>query len=503
MREHEPIRFDKFNGLYDRGDVEDTPLDHFSECENLKFIGDGGFGSRDGIGLHQDVLVPVTGILRMYNYPTADKNTLLVLTTGGNIYHVVNSTTIFGPILTIATMTDFGFTAFAGRAYITPFTTELVNGLNRERGLTGEFLYVYKGDGTAARKAAGNPPTVAITVANGAAGHTDAGIHIFGYVFETDTGYLSAPAGLTAFTTVAGLSVSFSTVNASPDAFVTKRHIVASKVIQTYNGDVNGYQLFFIPGATIPDNVTTVLANISFYDQDLLLDASHLSDNFAQIPAGVGLSTYHNRLVTYCDFNNISLGYASAPGEPEAINQITGVLLVQPDGNPLTNAAELRDVLYFFKRDKTVSFVDNGGEPVTWPFSNVDNAMGCGVHGLATVLDVGSANIDYLIVSTFKGIALFNGRYILPELSWKVQALWLAQDFKNNNRRIQMVNDSVNSLLYCILTDRTVLKGNYKNGFDPKNIRWCPWTFGDTITVYVNSLALWNVSDLIFGIDQV
>jgi hypothetical protein len=64
---------------------------------------------------------------------------------------------------------------YSGRAYITPFTTELVGSLNRERGLTGEFVYVYKGDGTAARKAAGNKPTVNVTVANGAAGFTDAG----------------------------------------------------------------------------------------------------------------------------------------------------------------------------------------------------------------------------------------------------------------------------------------------------------------------------------------
>ena len=504
MREHEPIRFDRFNGLYDRGCVEDAPLDHFSECVNLKFIGDSGFGSRDGIGLHQNVTIPVTGVLRVYNYPTADKNTLLVLTTGGNIYHIIDSTTVFGPILTIAAMTDFGFVSYAGRAYITPFTTELVGGLNRERGLQNQYVYVYKGDGaTPARKAAGAGPTINLIPANGAAGYTDAGVHIFGYVFETDTGYLTAPGGLVAFTTVANLSVSFSSVAASPLAYVTKRHIVASKVIQTYNGDVNGYQLFFIPGATIPDNIATDLANISFFDQDLLLDASHLIDNFASIPAGVGLGVYHNRLVTYCDYNNISLGYASAVGEPEAINQINGVLLVQPDGNPLTNAAELRDVLYFFKRNKTGSFVDNGDEPATWPYSGVDNAMGCGVHGIATVIDVGSSNIDYLIVAAMKGIALFNGRYILPELSWKVQALWLRQTFKTNFRRIQMVNDSINQLLYTVLTDRTVLKGNYKNGFDPKSIRWCPWTFGDTITAYVNSLALWNVSELIFGIDQV
>lgn len=499
FRDHNPITLEEFNGLYSRGNVEETPMDHFSECNNLKFIGETGFGSRDGIGRHQSVASPLSNILRIYNYPTSDKNTILVLTSGGNIYHVVDSATIFGPILTIAAMTDFGFTPYSGRAYITPFTTELIGGLNRERGLTAEFVYVYKGDGTAARKAAGNKPTVNITPTNGGVGHTDAGVHIFGYVFETDTGYLTAPGGLVALTTTAAQAVDFATVAVSPDAFVTKRHIVASKAIVGYNGDVNGYQLFFIPGATIPNNVGVALANISFYDADLLLDASHLSDNLAEIPAGVGLTTYHNRMCVYTEHENISLVRVSAIGEPEAISSIEGLLLVPPDGNPITNAAELRDVLYVTKRNKTVSFVDNGDEPTSWPLTNIDNAMGCGVHGIATVVDAGSSNVDYLIIGSYTGIVLFNGRYILPELSWKVSELWGNQTFKTNNRRIQIVNDSVGQKLYIVLTDRTVLFGDYGNGFDPKKIRWCPWTFD----VNVNSLALININELLFGCDQV
>lgn len=499
FRDHEPIVLDKFNGLWARGDIEETPMDHFSEANNLKFIGSAGFGTRDGIGRHQEVASPISNVLRMYNYPTADKNTILVLTSGGTIYHVVDAVTIFGPILTIAAMTDFGFSPYAGRAYITPFTTEVVGGLNRERGLTGESVYVYKGDGTAARKAAGLKPTVNITVANGAAGYTDAGVHIFGYVFESDTGYLSAPAGLVSATTAAALSLDFSTVGVSSQGFMTKRHIVASKVIQDYNGDVNGYQLYFIPGAVIPNNVGTTLSGISFFDQDLLLDASHLIDNFETIPAGVGICSYHNRLCYYTEYDNISLVRVSSVGEPEAINQIDGLLLVPPDGNPVTNGAELRDVLYIFKRNKTVSYVDNGNSPITWPLSNVDNAMGCGVHGIGTVLDSGSANIDYLIVGAYKGLSLFNGRYIAPELSFKIQDFWTAQTFKTDNRRIQIVNDSFGQKIYAITTDRNILYGDYKNGFDPKNIRWCPWSF-DT---KVNSLCLVNINELLLGCDQV
>lgn len=499
MRDHQPLVIENFNGLWDRGDVEDTPMDHFSDCVNLKYFGDSGFASRDGIRRHQQVTVPLANILRIYNYPTSDAQTLLVLTSGGSIYHVVDTSTVYGPILTIAEMEDFGFVPYAGRAYITPFKTEVVGELNRERGLEDEYVYVYKGDGTAARPAGGTSPTTTISVANGGAGYNEAGVHIFGYVYETDTGYLTPPAGLVAFTTSGVNALDFTTVANSPDSFAVKKHIVASKVIQDYNGDVNGYALYFIPGATIPNNTTTTLSGISFYDADLLLDASHLKDNFTQIPAGVGLTTYHNRLCVYTEYDNISLVRVSFTGEPEAISQVDGILLVPPDGNPVTNVAELRDVLYVFKRNKTVAFVDNGDIPASWPISNIDFAMGCGVHGIATVIDAGSSNIDYLVVGSYKGICLFNGRYILPELTWKINQRWLAQDFKNYNRRIQIVNDSVEGFLYVVMTDRTVLYGNYANGFDPKSIRWCPWTFD----VKVNSLCFININELLLGCDVV
>lgn len=502
LRDHQPLTLDKFNGLWSRGDVENTPLDHFSDCNNVQFFGPQGFSNRSGLGLHQSVVAPLGNILRMYNYPTSDKNTLIVLVqngANGEIWHVVDAATIFGPILSIAGMFDFGFAPYNGRGYITPFITELVGGMNRERGMNGEFLYVYKGDGTAARKAAGAGPTTNLTPSNNGAGFTDAGTHIFGYVFETDTGYLSPPGGLVAFNTLAGASVDFNNVAVSPSAAVVKRHIVASKVIQSYNGDPTGYDLFFIPGATIPNNVGTVLLAQSFFDIDLLSDATHLLDNFSSISAGVNLGVYHNRLCLCTEYNNISIIRVSAVGEPEAINQINGFCLVPPNGNPVTNFAELRDVLFVMQRNKTVAFVDNGDVPSSWAISPIDAAMGCGVHGIATVVDAGSSNVDYLLVATYLGLTMMNGRYILPELSWKVSNKWAQQTFKTNNRRIQIVNDSVNQNLYVVLTDRTVLYANYSNGFDPKNIRWSPWSFD----VKVNTLALINVSDLLFGCDMV
>jgi hypothetical protein len=502
-REHEGEVIDQFNGLWSRGDVDNTPLDHFSECNNIKFIGSSSFRTRDGIGISQSVSTPLSNIKRAYNYPTNTANTLLILaydsaSNTGSIYHVANASTVFGPILSKVGMTDFAFVPIAGRAYISPFATFDVGGLNQEKGLSGEFVYVYAGDGTAARKAAGSPLSGSMTIANGAAGHTDAGFHIFAFVVETSSGYLTPPGLNGSFITAAGSSVSFSSVDVSTDPSATKRHLVATKVITTFNGDLNGYQFFFVPNAIINDNVTTTLSNISFYDADLLDDASHLIDNYTEIPAGAVLSIYHTRLLVASIFTDISTILVSAVGEPEAISQIDGLIAVPPDGNPITNAQELRDVLYVFKRSKTVAYQDNESVPSSWPLITVDNALGTSVHGIATVLDSGSSSVDYLLICTYQGIMLFNGKYIQPELSWKIEDLWHKLN-RNDFRFIQIINAPIQKEIYTVLPTGNLLSGNYGNGMDPKKIRWTPNSFVPRI----NSVAIVNIDEIILGADLI
>jgi hypothetical protein len=440
VRGHEPIDLSNLKGLWSRGDPTNTPLDHMQDCLNIQFIGN-NFATRDGISISQDVVVPLENIKRVYNYPTQTANTLLILTVEagtGKIYHFVDATTVY-LILSIVGMEDFAFIPYAGRAYISPFKSFTTGDLNIQKGMQNETLYVYLGAGATARAAGGSTPAGNLTIANGAAGHTDPGFHIFGVVGETDSGFLSGIYAINTFTTAAAFSVSFTTVPVLVGAQWTKRHIVATKVITGYNGNTEGYQFFFIPGATINDNTTAALANQSFYDADLLEDASHLIDNYTTIPAGAVLSLYHDRLCLSTTYDDISLILVSAEGEPEAISQIDGLIVVPLDGNPITNHTELRDVFYVFKRSRTVSYVDNGEEPSSWELSSVDNGLGTCVHGIATVLDSGNANVDFLIVCTYSGIILFNGRYILPELSYKIEQFWKDQD-RNEYRRIHQMD---------------------------------------------------------------
>lgn len=499
-RDHSPIVISEFNGLYNRGDRDSVPTDHFTECNNIRYVGDSSFATRYGIDISQDVEVPLANVKRIYNYPTPDANTLIVLVQNGDgdgeIYHVVDASTVYGPLLTITGMTDFAFIPYAGRAYISPFDTFNINGLNVDKGLEDEFLYVYAGDGTPARKAAGSPLTGAMTIANGAAGHTDAGFKIFAFVAETVSGFLTAPGLNKSFTTVASNSVSFGNVSVSGDAFVARRHLVSTKTITGFNGDLNGYQFFFVPNATIDNNTDIFLNNISFYDADLLDDASYLIDNYTEIPAGAVLTMYHNRLCLFTTFDEISIGLISAAGEPEAISQIDGLIVVPPDGNPITNAAELRDILYVFKRSRTVSFIDNGDVPSSWALTTIDNALGTSVHGINTVLDSGSSSVDYLIICTYQGISLFNGRFVTPELSWKIEGYWRALE-RMDFHYIQVVNGPIEKQIYIVLPTRQMLVGNYGNGLDPKKIRWGPWSFATG----VNTVAIAGIDELILGAD--
>lgn len=497
LRDHAPVVIEEFKGLWKRGDADEAPIDHFTDCENVKYI-PGGVTVRDGIDPFQDQLTHLGNVLRIYNYTLQTGDTLLVLVEGGDIYHVVSDTVTHGPILSIPAMTDFGFVPIAGRAYITPFnSTAITGGDTNEIGLQNNFLYVYKGDGTAARKAAGPPPSGSALVATfGASGFSDLGLHIFAVVYETDTGFLTAlgPEIFAVATSVnEALGYNISNIPVSPDSYVTKRHIVATKAIIDYNGDQDGYQFFFVPEGNIDNNVDTT-KDVAFFDIDLLEDASHLIDNFTEIPAGVALATYNGRLILTTEYENISLVRVSHEGEPEAIDQVDGLVVIPLDGTPITNAIEFRDVLYLFKKTQTYAVTDNADLPSTWIPVPIDTGIGTGVHGIATILDSQGVNTDYLAIASYLGVILFNGSYLKPEASFKIATLWLELN-RNEFRKIQMVNDTIHQILYMCLPDGRILFADYSEALTPVDVKWGLWSFD----LEVSTIAMTQTDKLVLG----
>src|SRR5690242_12963653 len=131
FRGHEPVVIEEFNGLWKRGDADSVPIDHFADCNNIQYI-ESGFRTRDGL----DTLIAKGNVARMYNYKLPTGDSFLILTTDGEIFHALldDTHTVYGPILTIAGMTDFNFVQFNTFAYITPFATftNVIDGINND-----------------------------------------------------------------------------------------------------------------------------------------------------------------------------------------------------------------------------------------------------------------------------------------------------------------------------------------------------------------------------------
>lgn len=482
MNDHEPIVIEEFNGLWKRGGADSCPLDHFPDCNNIQFI-QSGCRSRDGI----DPFLPYYNVIRHYNFVTQKDGVstegLLILDANGNFYHS-SSPTPFVPILTIAGVEDFTFTPFAGRAYITPIVGET--------GMQNENIYVYLGDGTPARKAGGTAPTNSPEPSATGSGNVTPGERLWAFAYETNTGFITAPSIISEYNMPGPdpQTVTVASVTVGP-SYVVARHILATKLLDSFNGDKNAYELFFV---TRIDNNTDTSVDVSFFDTELINSADYLRDLFDLIPAGVNLGTYRGRLVSVGEYANISVARLSLAGQPESIDKVDGIIIVPLDGKPLTNIQEYRDTMYLYKQTRTYAFNDNGDVPSSWLPSSIDMGIGASVHGIGTVLDSGGVNVEALLVADYSGVILFNGTYIRPELSWKIRDLWLGLD-RNDFKTIQILNDSLTQIMYIILTTKQMLIGDYANGMDAKNLRWAPWSFD----INISTITLTNTNELVIG----
>lgn len=495
MRNHNPIVIEEFNGYWNRGDTETCPPNLQTEFINMRFL-ESGIQTRNGLA---PAVTTNTSILRIYPYFDASVGDgFLELRSDTKIYHVygsIGSWTTFQVSNAIATMTDFGFISVNGRAYISPSTSGNLN------GISGEFIYVYDGGGVnMMRKAAGTGPTTAegaMAVANSAtAGNVEAGIHVFGVVYETNSGFLTQIGPSSAYPTYTADGTHKADLSAIPifggggGSLITKRHIVASKLIDpvTYNGDPSSYQLFFVTGGTISDNTTTTLT-VNFFDSELTDDASHLLDLLSELPAVGGLGTYHNRMLGWdiggpygTSADGINICMISYAGEPEAMDAVNGFIEVPREGTGITYCQEYRDVLYVMKFNKIMAFNDNGDVPTAWPSAAIDQGLGCGKHGVAMVGIYGGTNIESFIMLNDQGIYAFTGNLTTPELSYKIKDYWRTISPGNiNTGAIAAYNDSLNQVLYVVIPElNTVLIGDYSNGLSAEKIKWSKWTFDNS-----------------------
>lgn len=509
--EHTPLSQVSFRGLYSRGVSDTVPDGFFSDCLNNKFA-EGEVSSRDGSVL----AVTRSNVRRFFVYKRLNETPrLLILDTSGNLY---DSLAPGVPIYTDATFSDFSMVNSNNRAYATPH--------NRIRGITSKSLLVYEGTGNA-RLAAGVAPsgfTLGAAV-SGTAGNVEAGYHLFAQAYITSSGFITAPGPIawTLLNCPGGTKVDLSAIGVG-GAAVAGRVLLATKAIPTtlYNGNQYAYELFFIPGAIILDNVTTTLS-VSFFDADLIDSADYLIDSLPTIPAGLGVITYNGRLVTWGESGNEFTIRISEAGQPEVFNSVSGFIQLDPSDaiSGVKNCFEHRKNLVIETANRTYTTTDNGSDPSTWAVNDVDKSTGAECFCVATVLDARGTNTDRAFIASKAGLISYEGYAKRPELSFNIEDVW-GRINKTVFNLVQIVDDPLNHRMFITvpLDSATaishILYADYSKCFtvygtlDERMVKWSLWSFptvpvsimGDTDATTGKSILYFALANNIYALKE-
>lgn len=488
LEDYKSLTLDDFKGLWSRGEDDQVPLDHFSDCLNVDYeLGEAR--TRDGLSSSITVGYASGKIRRFANIFNPVGIITLILDEAGNLYTHSSRAgdTATTPLITVAGATDFSAIQMFSRIYIA-----FHDGSN---GLSGVNLKVYIPNATLAsdviRDAAGLVPSAAgaIIAANGAASTLmNAGTYKIAVTYETTSGFLTVPGPEitavftpTSYVSPGLLKISLTAIPTGP-AGTSKRHILITKADEE--------EYFFLPsafGGVINDNTTTT-ATLDFDDTvDLVSSADYLFDLLETIPAPLGLATYHGRLITWGESINYSILRASYPGDIESFDSVDGIVVVtKDDGFAMANGVQLRDIFYAHKTLGVHAVQDNGDIPANWPVFPIDESINTPIHGISEFFNLSGirAARDFFLVVDKSGILLCNGSYIKPPITYKINKIWQRINFSAYNK-IVLVLDEQNQNLYCSVplddaTDNnTILFGCYNecpgNIPEADKIGWAIW----------------------------
>jgi hypothetical protein len=308
---------------------------------------------------------------------------------------------------------------------------------------------------------------------------------------------LTATTGLLDYTAPGGQGCDITLVPAGP-AGTIKRHLVATQVLPTdYNGNPAEQAWYFVPTSKFYDPGTTdanpdILNNnnddiglhVDFYDADLLTSADYLQYQKTTIPSGAFLTSFEGRLVVCGEPTNPSVVLISASGEPESISDLNGYVIVDPGdrGGGVKNAVEHRGLLYFLKTARTYVTSDNGSSPATWNLHLIDANMGCEPLGVSELLDIKGATQDLFFIANRNGLYSFVGSFSEERnLAWKIKDLWETIN-PLYFHMVQVQVDPIARMIYVAApmdantAPSRILVCDYKQGIDPKAVRWSDWT---------------------------
>ena len=460
IRDHQISDLSEHLGYFNRDNDQAVPASRNRVDKNSEFI---HFGQRTRFGFIAGTIINPGFIVSYAPYQRSDETftRYIILSAGGTFYDSTNAISIG----TIVGCTNFSAITLFNRSYITPIVSD--------SGMPGEFVYVY--DGTTFRRAAGLAPIgPTFAAATGIAGNVTKGRHLISVSYETDSGFITQPGPVIFYNAPGKKKINLTNIPVGPAGTIYRR-ILMTKFIKVYDGNPTHYELFFVPGGAILDNVTTTLT-INAADSELVDSADYLLNLLPVIPAFLGFTNYQGSLVGFAEDTKEAVARVSVVGSPESFDSTEGFVIVAPgDGGGIKNSREYRGSLEFWKDNRTLATRANGDAPSTWSLVTIDGGYGTGnPKGVTAVLDSSGDSKDTLLVCDDSGLLQFYGRYSDKPLTWQVSKEWNDNFGSLSNVAV----DSINKRLY-VTDDVHVLMGDFNNGLDPDNIRWSLWTFQD------------------------
>ena len=432
----EPIAEIKgFKGLFMRGAYEACPPDHLISCNNCTFPGPEQVTIREPVTVSSTISGRTIISFFIANVPGGAR--LITLNSDGKLYDETSATLL----TTWVGADDFAALNIFGRTYMCP----KVNGFP-----LSNFVYVY--DGSFFRLAAGPGPGSGPgpTLAQSITGNVSAGVHGVAVSFLSPSGYLTHPGTVSTITSIGGKEIEITNIPTfvGTDSAGYKRVILVTAANQT--------ELFFLPGGTINDNISTSLS-ANFFDSSLISSADYLLNlKDSGIPAGSALKFYNGRMIIVGNTSFPDQLLVSRFEDPESMDQVTGIVNfpVEYGLNTCKTALVILGVLYVMKPNGTYSTQDNGGDPDTWAVTLIDSALGAWDNGVSIFSSSLSSQdvFDSSFIATRRGLMLFQaGTYQPVPYSRKIESLWNLLD-PNRFDRIQVAQDVILKRVYIAVT---------------------------------------------------
>lgn len=481
-----PKTISGFRGIFDRKPAsffpgyDSCPEDHLLASQNCIFPAPSMISIREGVTLLNSTTLGSRIISYFYyvvNNGFGQTSAAMYLDDLGRLYDIFTGSllhTFLGPTLP----DDFAAINLFGRVYLCPKF--------KGYALPNEFVYYW--DGTNFSKAAGlggGAALASLTQVN--AGNVDPGVHQLAVSFQSRTGYLSPPtpfAGSSSINSVGGKDIEIAGIGVP----VGPTGTVARVFLST---KANGQELFFIPGAIIPNNTVGVGINVNFFDTSLISSADYLNNLATTIPAGSALKFYNGRLIVIGRWDFPDTVMASEILSPETFDLTKDLINIPKDFavNSANGGAVISDILNIFKPNGTVSVQDNGNFPSTWAVNIVDSGIGSYDTGISSFASGSSSQdvFDSTFICNKAGLYLFTGSYNPIPLTWKIEAIWRTINASYFSQ-VRITHDSWNKRVYIIapVFGRTtnlaqyalaMLIMDYQEGLNAQDVKWTSFEF--------------------------